>query len=370
MKRTLLHITNKLKPLPEEGIARSSYGTVELILICHPKTYHSLVDEIVILYPLMRGVLLKAYKEERLYTLHSYVSKESSLPCLACVSRQRRDTIEFLWTSKNACRKGLGSALLKLLKIKYAVTDKATPFWSKRGITLIPGCKPPFHKIISYDNSTDSLITPYNHLFDNALYDSSEEEPQDEEVLNQNVTEKLWLVKEITGVQDIAVIVVGLIYSFHKSIEFHAIEPSYYDACYGIMSEARLNKQAVKEKAVPITFAFADHNTGRYGQFIKGVNHIVRNRTMCISRLYEYYDDADSDSEYEHDEIDYHADMIILEYAAEQAANVGLSTYIAPFSNTRGSGRFLLVMDSGINRLAAKEFAHLAVLEADLGEDL
>jgi hypothetical protein len=366
MKRCILHITNKLKPLPEEGIARSSFGTVELLLLRHPATYHCLVDEILIVYGLMRDVLLKAYKEERLYTLHSNECDENSLPCLASVSKRRRDTIEFIWTRNTACRKGLGSALLKLLKIKYAVGAVPAPFWSKRGITLIPGFKPKIHNILVRDNSTSTLSTPYKHLFDDSLYDSSEEEPQDRETLNHNVLKKLWLVNEITGVQDIALTLARLIYSFHTSIEFHCIDPEYHNALYGIMSETRLKKQAVKGMT-PDGFAFADDNTRMYAQFIKGVNHLVRNRTMSISRLYEQYIQSDSDSEYE---MDCQEDIAELERATEQAIDIGLSTYISPFENTAGSGRFLLVMDSGINRLAAIEFAKVAVLDANLCEDV
>lgn len=369
MKRSLLHITNKLKPLPEEGIARSSFGTVELILIRHTATYHRLVDEIVIVYPLMKDVLLKAYKEERLYTLHAGVRQESFLPCLASVSKRRRDTIEFLWTSHDACRRGLGSALLKLLKIKYAVGALPASFWSKRGITLIHGFKPKIQKIFSRDNSTSTLSTPYKHLFDDSVYDSSEEEPQDAEALNQSVAKKLWLVTEITGVQDIAVAVMRLVYSFHMNIEFHCIQPEYYDTLYGIMSDARIKKQQGKGEAWPLTTAFVDDNTRMYAQFIKGVNHIVRNRTMSISRLYEHYDDADSDSEYD-DEIDCQKDIIALETADQQATSIGLSTYVAPFQNSVGSGRFMLVMDSGINRLAAIEFAKEAVSYNNLAEHL
>lgn len=366
MKRCLLDIYKKPEVVDS---VETLCGKVELISILRATRYHSFVDEIALTHPWLKDSFLEGYKDERLYALYSNEHTPGTLPCIALVSKNRKDTIEFIWTQPEYCCKGLATALLKLLKIKYAVGAIPSPFWVKRGITLLHGFKPSYNTILCGDNELDDGRT---HLFDDP-YDSSEEEPQDDDALAKNISYKMWLVNEITQVGDIATSVASLIYWFHTHIEFKCIIPEYEDSLYGVMSEARVRKQLGKTATYAKVVGCYDDNWRMYGQFMTGINHIVRNRTMSIMRYYRHYHDHREDED-EEEEASYDAyrekNEASLSEAIPVAKSYDLYTYLGSFTNEEGTGSFLLLMDNGINRSHAIAFAHKAVLDEYLLQDL
>lgn len=365
MKRTFEHITNKLMPVSKAGIEQlHEYGKIELIWIQSAKTYYTFADAILAdcigdrERELLRCQLLDAYTEKRMYTLHAQEAWGSFVMCMATVTKKRSDTLEFIWTAPQLRFRGLATTLLKLLKIKYVIKGGIAMSWSSiHGITVIHDLKLDFNEISlseKYRNAT--------HLF-TEMCNSSEEEPQDSSDLSKSLTLKMWLLGEAMGIHDVAIYIVRIIFTLHVNIGFRCIEPSYYDAVYGVMSDTRLAKQAAKCEIASMVDA-TDDDIRMYGQFMRGVNHIVRNRTMMIARCYDY-DDSDSDSG--DDVSNEFSQMLMRERvkgfveAEKIAKEHGLYFYRGRFASDRRVGTLIILADSGINRKCAIAYAYRAV---------
>ena len=273
------------------------------------------------------------------------------LPCLCIVAKERKDTVEMIWTAKRARRQGFVTALLEELEIQYAVgiVPGSEAFWQDRDIKVVCAVKPSFHLIAtwpplsSYKNDDDD---DDEESLDE-LYDSSEEEGEVlSETLEDTMIHKTWLLGNVIDIKDIEHYIASLLrLVYYEQVEFRPIDPSFWTSIYGIMSTQRIETQQYKSELGQAS-RMIDH-TKYYGQFIKDVDNIVRNKTMMISRPYHLYQD-----EYKQLEL--------------TAAKHHIRMYAEPcrFRNN-GNAWCILFMDSGINKEKAIRFARSLDYEND-----
>ena len=254
-----------------------------------------------------RDVILEAFIEKRLYTLqikHSRSSQWSEawqdqlcvgdsfyrLPCLCITTKERKDTVTMLWTARRARRKGLATALLEGLGVRYVIgiINDTEPFWSKRGIREIRGIKPSFAHIINHYIEDDDDSSSSSSTLDE-MYDSSEEEYDVESnAVFDEILYKQWLIGNAITVIDVGCVIGLFLRSLYQDdVKFAYIDRQYWSEIYGIMSEERIKTQEFKSTKLS-QYAQLDY-AHYYGQYIEGTDCIVRNKTMMISRLFHGY---------------------------------------------------------------------------------
>lgn len=393
MKRAIETIIERLKDVV------TVVEPFELNLVEGPEYYHTFNDKIVAEYGVnstYRSKVLEAFIEKRLFTLRQtdttllfnggagvYLHNPGYfiLSCLCIVTRERRDTVEFIWTDRIARFNGFATALLKLLKIKHVVRIINHPFFEKRKIRAIRWFKPDLKKItgLKADKGKSSL------LFDE-MYNSSEEEPQND--VGEYVAHKMWLLTQaLEGVTDIARCHVGItLYLLYTRLVFKSIGGEFESAIYGVMSQQRVDRQKAKQTILYSVQSRIDGDCAIYGQFSEDLDqHIVRNKVMMLSRYYDY---QDSDEEgYDEDEVEA-AYQVFRPFLADPAFRMGgtqimlngtayhyveedvvrreefkkikalAETHNLYFHHaTFDKGSFIVVMDTGINHKAAIEYA-------------
>lgn len=279
----------------------------ELILVTDPVTVKSVIHDLNKDFGKGNwncGIILSAYPQKRLFGL-------KGIPCVCVTHPKRRDVTTWLWVHKEHRLKGYATLLLKLLSIRYSTnwsTTESRPFYDARGITLICGVKMPIELImdIEYeeeeeeDSSAESwtediIINDENNAIteeheEDSIGDSSEEEDVVKcDSLLSVMAHKVWLLSLVLGLNDIGFVLgYWLSQLYYNDIEYRPISQSYWDSIYGIMSPKRVATQLTKRDLDSGDWGFngaTNMHDSWYGQFIRGFDHIVRNKTICIRVL-------------------------------------------------------------------------------------
>ncbi len=283
------------------------------------------------------------YQEERLYGL-------KYIPCVCMIHGERKDTIQWIWVDKAYRCKGYATKLLKLLGIRYAIGFDKRPFFEAREITMIPGIKMSFEQIMCVDEEEEEdesdYIPEYIQQECVTMENSSEEEDEvRHDPLNSLIAHKVWLLCLVFEFIDIgSVIGHWLSHLYFADIEFRPINADFWSDEYGIMSHRRIKTQGTKT-GLDLEDWHADYShhlsVTWYGQFIRGFDHIVRNKTMSIHFL--------THSQYQNDVM-----PNIMTFASE--SSLSFHTEPITFRGIHFCG-LVVIMDSGINKKKAIEFA-------------
>lgn len=310
------------------------------------------------------SLILAAYFQNRLFGL-------KGIPCLCVTHVKRRDVTTWLWVHKEYRSKGYATLLLKLLSIRYTTnwsTSELRPFYEARGITIICGVKMPIELIMDVHNGEeeeeeeDSISDSFQEDMDinennndttieepESIGDASSEEEDDVKCdsLRSVIAHKVWLLSLVLGLNDIGYVLgYWVSHLYYNDIEYRPINENYWDSTYGIMSPKRVATQLNKRELDMGDWGF---NGARniidswYGQFIRGFDHIVRNKTMCIRVLTPLQYDPHTFST---KDLSLFLDGTYLTMHSE---------YITA-RNMKYSG-LIVLMDSGINSKKAIEFA-------------
>lgn len=311
-----------------------------------------------------RDRILDAFVEKRLYVLRMeesdsmYKNKAQRdrlfvrhgwyrLPCLCITTMERRDTVTMLWTAKRARCRGFATALLDALGIRYVVNivNDTEDFWVARGITEINDVKPSFATITGHYNTRDTDDCSLSAI--DEMCDSSEDEDEVNWIpLSDQILYKQWLVGVATGVCDIGY-VIGLYMRLihHNDIMFIPIDPSYWTHNYGIMSDERVYTQ--KFKAAQLRHYVRIDHALYYGQCVRDVDSVVRNKTMIVSRPY-------------------HNNNRSVTQLTEILGEYNLRVHMEQIKFRNNPGAWLIVIvDTGINMEKAIEFARSIDAEND-----
>ena len=216
------------------------------------------------------------------------------VPCLCVIHVKRRDTIEWIWVCRDYRGKGYGAHLMRLLCIRYAILDfydksNITSFFIKHDVRIIYHVRLAARVIVDTEKHH---IGPYINDNDAKSDDSvsMEESDEDEETvrcdaLDRLVLYKTWLMATCMGISDVAMVIgLALRRLYCVYIEFRPISEKYYCSVGGVMSTRRLLAQQGKFEIAEE--ARYDRKNGTliayYGQFVRGFDHIVRSKTMCV----------------------------------------------------------------------------------------
>lgn len=197
-------------------------------------------------------------------------------------------------------------------------------------------------RLVQYESPDEEIAMGPFQDDDDRLEDSSEEEDEVRcDALNDVILQKTWLVWLFTCHRDIAYSIGAWLRCAHfADIEFREINESYWHSTYGIMSDTRMAIQKVKkgwDDLLRESNIYSDDELKWYGQFIKGYDHLVRNKTMRIGIVHNYYA-SDTD--------------IMLETDTSLRVHNEYITF-----KDKHYASLVVVMDTGINADAAIRFA-------------
>lgn len=344
------------------------HGYLKAEKVTECREFFKFIDELEKEYDKENGIgffanrewFMRAFMEKRLYSLHMkendsmfkhhaqqdplFISNSFYvLPCLCVVTKERRDTVEILWTAKRARNNGFATALLEELGARYVIgilPDGDETFWQYRDCDVIHQIKPSFQSISVWpplyhndddDDDDETSLDP--------LEDSSEEEDYTKsDSLVDVMIYKSWLIGDlldnISDVQQYISSLLRLVY--YNNVSFKPIDPSFWTSVYGVMSQKRIEAQEFK--ADLYQRRILDHNE-YYGQFTKDVDNIVRNKTMLISRPYHL--------------VQHRYDTL-----KSIAARYNIHFHAEPCRYRNNDNAWLIIiMDSGINQEKAISFA-------------
>lgn len=316
-----------------------------------------------------REMFLKAFREKRLYSLHMRENDSMYrhraqrdplfvkntfyvLPCLCVVTKERRDTVDILWTAKRARNQGFGTSMLEDLGIRYVteIVNNTEEFWENRGIVNVRGMKMSFQSIISGNSflCDDSEGVEEDEHSLESLCDSSEEEDEvHSDSLTDIIIHKIWLMSDLLAIKDVEHFVMLLLrQAYFRIVEFKEIDPQFWSSVYGIMSNKRISVQGYKSTSLSSS-SLCDHPLW-YGQFVQDADNITRNKVMMICRPYHCRE----------------AQLSLFKSSVLLHGNLRVHAERIRYRNNENAW-LIVIMDTGINTEKAVDFARLVDREND-----
>lgn len=308
--------------------------------------------------------LLDAYKEGRLYSLmvdnryHESLSKKYiqyiettyyydglHIPSLCIVSKSRKDTIELIWIAERARHRGFGSTLIKTMNMKYVEDSDNDKFRIKDGALSF------FNKCNIIKTYQIRHLKQYHCTIEN-IYD----------YFNSH---SLTYYSMEGDIED----------SLNNNIHYIPIEKIDWDGIYNIMSDDRVKVQILKQTIYKGDYkknmVNCDEEEDDNDDYDEKLNNEVMNSGLNLKRIYDhelYYGEICIGKElnvlvnktmvvlrpYQLNDKEDEETILLLSKILKQH---DLSIFYKPITYRDTKSWLILIMDTGINRDKAIEFA-------------